>query len=256
MNPKRCIPKTRLYLSGLFLLGLFLVAGSLAPLAATSVIMIDDFSVDPAGQEVPAGWKSLTFLGKPHHTMYSIVKDGAGMCLKAESHDAASAIYKEIHIDLKKHPVLAWKWKIGGVLKNGDARYQHGDDYAARIYVAFEFQPAKATIYEKVRHRILKALYRVEPPGKAITYIWANRLPKGSFVPNAFSSDMMMVAVESGPGKAGKWVSEERNIYDDYKRFFKDEPPLLSGVVVMTDTDNTRESAVGWYADIMFKDGL
>jgi hypothetical protein len=48
-------------------------------------------------------------------------------------------------------------------------------------------------------------------------------------------------------------VSEERNIYEDYKKAFGQEPPMISGVAIMTDTDNTGESAIAYYGDILFR---
>jgi len=48
-------------------------------------------------------------------------------------------------------------------------------------------------------------------------------------------------------------VNEERNVYEDYKRAFREEPPKISGVAIMTDTDNTGESATAYYGDIIFK---
>lgn len=53
--------------------------------------------------------------------------------------------------------------------------------------------------------------------------------------------------------RLNQWVSEERNIYEDYKKAFGQEPPMISGVAIMTDTDNTGESAVAYYGDIIFK---
>jgi hypothetical protein len=47
-------------------------------------------------------------------------------------------------------------------------------------------------------------------------------------------------------------VTEKRNIHEDYKQAFGEEPPMISGVAIMTDTDNTRESAIAWYGDIIF----
>jgi len=58
--------------------------------------------------------------------------------------------------------------------------------------------------------------------------------------------------VESGVERVNQWVSEERNVYEDYKKAFGDEPPLISGVAIMTDTDNTGESATAYYGDIIF----
>jgi len=60
-----------------------------------------------------------------------------------------------------------------------------------------------------------------------------------------------MLAVESGDKEIGKWISEERNLYEDYKRLFNEEPPHIMGIAIMTDTDNTGESAVAYYDDII-----
>jgi hypothetical protein len=56
--------------------------------------------------------------------------------------------------------------------------------------------------------------------------------------------------VESGDEKAGTWVSEERNIREDYRRFFGEEPPRVGAVAVMTDTDDTGDEVTAWYGDI------
>jgi hypothetical protein len=63
----------------------------------------------------------------------------------------------------------------------------------------------------------------------------------------------MMMVVQSGEKNLNTWVSEERNIYADYRKAFKDEPPMISGVAIMTETDNTGESATAYYGDIMFR---
>jgi hypothetical protein len=59
--------------------------------------------------------------------------------------------------------------------------------------------------------------------------------------------------LESGSAKLNQWVDEERNVYEDYKKAFREEPPMISGVAIMTDTDNTSESATAYYGDIIFK---
>jgi hypothetical protein len=62
-----------------------------------------------------------------------------------------------------------------------------------------------------------------------------------------------MIVVESGASRLNHWVQEARNIYADYKAAFGKEPPFISGVAVMTDSDNTGESATAFYGDIIFK---
>ena len=68
------------------------------------------------------------------------------------------------------------------------------------------------------------------------------------------TSDLsMMVVVQSGNKDLNKWVDEERNMYEDYRNAFKEEPPMISGVAIMTDTDDTGESATAYYGDIVFR---
>ena len=96
-------------------------------------------------------------------------------------------------------------------------------------------------------------LYGEYPPGGAITYIWESKTPKGSVVPNPYTDRVRMIVVESGASRLNQWIQEERNIYEDYKTAFKQEPPFISGVAIMTDSDNTGESATAFYGDIIFK---
>jgi hypothetical protein len=63
----------------------------------------------------------------------------------------------------------------------------------------------------------------------------------------------MMIVVESGESKVNQWVCDERNLFEDYKKAFGGNPPMISGVAIMTDTDNTGESATAYYGDILFK---
>jgi hypothetical protein len=96
-------------------------------------------------------------------------------------------------------------------------------------------------------------LYGQHPPLAALNYIWESQAAQGTVVPNPFTDRAMMIVVESGSEKLNQWVTEERNLYEDYKRAFGEEPPAISGVAIMTDTDNTGESAVAYYGDIVFK---
>jgi hypothetical protein len=72
-------------------------------------------------------------------------------------------------------------------------------------------------------------------------------------VPNPYTDRVMMFVVESGAARLDQWVDEERNVYEDYRQAFGQEPPLISGVAIMTDTDNTREQAIAYYGDILFR---
>jgi len=216
------------------------------------IIVVGDFS----GPLIygPNLWQHLYFPGIKRHTVYSVVADkGAGGYLRAESRASASALYRHIDVNLAEYPMLSWRWKIAGILKNGDARTKSGDDYAARIYVTFAFEPDRATLMTRGRSLLDEKLFGIKPPGSALNYIWANRLGKEKIIPSPYTGREMMIAVESGAGQAGQWVTEERNVYDDYISAFGHSPPPITGIAIMTDSDNTAENATGYYADIKFE---
>ena len=62
-----------------------------------------------------------------------------------------------------------------------------------------------------------------------------------------------MIVVQSGDSRINTWIVEEQNVYEDYKKVFGNEPLMITAVGIMTDTDDTNESAVSFYGDIVFK---
>jgi DUF3047 family protein len=206
----------------LFGLLVFFWIGAVAGWCGERVVVIDDFE-----SGILPRWQEKVFKGK---TEYTVVADGEGRVLCAESRGTASGLIFKKKYELKDYPLLTWRWKVSNVLAKGDARTKAGDDYAARVYVIFpHWFPLKT---------------------RSINYLWANRLPKGSFIPNSFYGNAVMLAVESGAEKSGQWVEARRNVFADYRMIFGEEPPLAGAIAIMTDTDNTGESVTACYDDI------
>ncbi|MFB3884082.1 MAG: DUF3047 domain-containing protein [Thermodesulfobacteriota bacterium] len=217
------------------------------------VMEVGRFSAEPVGNVLPFQWKPLTFKKIEKHTVYTLVKDGDTVVIKAEAEASASGLTREIRIDPKEYPVVQWRWKVNNILKKGDVTRKEGDDYPARIYITFEYDASKLRFFEKIKYEAARLLYGQYPPLGAINYIWESRAPKGTMVPNPYTDRVMMIVVESGDEKLNQWVNEERNVYEDYKKAFGKEPPAISGVAIMTDTDNTGENAIAYYGDVFFK---
>ncbi len=150
---------------------------------------------------------------------------------------------------------LRWRWRVSHAIAQGDERSKRGDDYAARLYVTFKYDPSRAGRALRIKYGLIKALYGEYPPHSGISYIWANRLPKGESIANAYTGRVKMLALRSGEGEAGRWVGEERDIQADYRGLFGEDPPPLSGIALMSDTDDTGSSAEAWYADIELRTG-
>jgi hypothetical protein len=199
---------------------------------------------------LPQDWKPLTFPKIGRHTSYTLERRGENIWIKAESRNSASALVREIQVDPKAYPILRWRWRVENILQKGDEMKKAGDDSAARVYVNFRYDPEKASLWERTQHGLAYAIYGQYPPRAALNYIWANKIERGKAVDSAYTSRAKLIAVESGRGRIGTWVSEERNIYQDYINYFGEQPPAVDAIAIMTDTDNTGEDAVAYYADI------
>ena len=220
---------------------------------SSDVIEVGEFSAATVGQGLPDGWKPLAFKKIEKHTTYTLVKEDNAVVVKALAEASASGLTREVKINPKEYPVVQWRWKVSNILKKGDVRKKEGDDYPARIYITFKYDSSKLSFFEKTKYETIKLLYGQYPPLGAINYIWESKAPVGTMVPNPFTDRVMMFVVETGPSKLNQWVNEERNIFEDYKKAFGQEPPMISGIAIMTDTDNTGESATAYYGDILFK---
>jgi len=221
--------------------------------SSSSILEVGKFSTATEGNAPPAGWKPLTFKKIDRHTTYRLVKDEDAVVVKAMSEGSASGLTKAVKINLKEYPLLQWRWKIANILTKGDVTRKTGDDYPARIYITFEYNPDQLGFFDKAKYEAAKLFYGQYPPLAAINYIWESTTPKGTIVPNPYAEQVKMIVVESGRVLINQWVNEERNVYEDYRKAFGEEPPMVSGVAIMTDTDNTGESAIAYYGDIVFK---
>ena len=234
-----------------------LVAGSLGGQVMSwgqpaPVIEVGKFSSDQPGTGLPGGWKPLTFKKIPKQTEYSLVRDGEQVVVKATSNASASGLTKEVAINPKEYPIVRWRWKVENLLKQSDVSRKDRDDYPARLYVTFAYDPDRVSFGRKLKYKAGRAIWGDIPIG-ALNYIWETKTPVGMIVENAYTDFAQMIVVESGQSKVGLWVEEERNIYEDYKKAFGEEPPLINGVAIMSDTDNTKERAVAFYGDIEFR---
>ncbi len=185
-------------------------------------ILLDDFADGFA-----PGWKEKSFHGK---TEYSIIRENEMTVVRAVSMGTASGYFYTIDFDPNEYPILTWSWKVDNILAKGDATRKDGDDYPARIYVVFP-----SFFFWKTR---------------ALNYVWANRLPRESFIPNPYTANAVMVAVESGTEHVGVWKFEQRDIVDDYIKAFGSPPGRVGAIAIMTDSDDTRESATAYYGPI------
>ena len=64
------------------------------------------------------------------------------------------------------------------------------------------------------------------------------------------------IVLRNKSDRLGQWISEKRNIYEDYRRLFKDinggEPPEVVGVTIFINAHNTKSQAESRFCDAYF----
>lgn len=193
-------------------------------------------------------WKDFFFPKIARHSTYTIERHDGSHVLRAESKASASAIVYNRSFNVYEYPRARWKWKVANLYRRGDARTREGDDYPIRVYIMFEYDPARAGILERMQYGLARTLYGEYPPHSSLSYAWASRQEPSKIMTSPYTARAKMVFLEQGPDKVGTWQEETVDILDDYRRAFGADPPPRARIALMNDSDNTGEASVSWMA--------
>lgn len=211
------------------------------------------FSRVRPGDELPAGWQRYT-LGKPERvTRYSLVELDGKVVLKAEADASVSALIHPLRADPKASPWLSWTWRTESTLAHADIRTKEGDDYVARVYVLFDYDVSKLPLLERARIAAARLIYGDPIPTAGLCYVWDNRQAVGYTTWSAYTRRLRMIVAANAASGTGRWLQQEHDIVEDYRKAYGEEPPPITAVIVATDTDNTREKAVSYFGDITLR---
>lgn len=180
-------------------------------------------------------WRNESFKGQ---TLYTADTAADRPALRARCDASASGLFREQTIDLAQTPVIEWSWRVSQPLNHSaDERTKAGDDYAARIYLV-----KKDGLFP----------WRT----RAINYVWSSRMPENADWPNAYARQAHMIAVRSASSPAlGAWVTERRNVREDFRRYHGVDLAQIDLIAIMTDCDDQGSTAEAWYGAIRFLPG-
>ena len=199
-----------------------------------------------------AGWLPLKPAPKAADTRYSLVTDNGIVVLKAEATKSMSGLSYPIRVDLRQTPLLRWRWKISAPVNSADMTKKSGDDYAARIYVMFDYPTEKLSLATRLKLKLAASIYGLSIPTAALNYVWDNRQPVGTVQANTYTDRARMMVLQSGATKAGLWQTETRDLAADFRLAFGEDAPDVVAIALASDTDNTGETVTAWYGDIEF----
>lgn len=198
-----------------------------------------------------SNWKEVLFPKISSRTRYTAAADGQETFLKVQSHSSASALVYRAPFNPYEYPHIRWRWKVDNVLKGADLKTKETDDSPIRVYISFEYNPKKSTAADKALYGSVKLLYGEYPPHSSLNYTWASESTAPDIITSSYTDRSRMIILERGDRKAGVWVEENVNIIADYRRAFGTNPPEKATLGIMSDTENTRGSAVSYITGIV-----
>jgi hypothetical protein len=203
---------------------------------ADRFVVIEDWMTHAVSRRgVPSGWKGEAFGQRAEYDF--TIEQGAGRrVIHLESRDEHSTIARDItgKVNLKETPILEWTWKATILPTGGDLRRKETTDMAAQLYVVWPRFPAL------LRSRI-------------IGYVWDATTPVATIVQSQKTGTVTFVVMRSGSADLGKWLTERRNVAEDYMKIYGEFPDNPSAITISIDSNDTHSTAESFMGPIIFR---
>lgn len=224
-------------------------AAATALLAADSPEWIGKFK---GSGTFPAPWRIIQIDKRIKPTIYRQATVAGVGAIEARSNQSMALFARPLSVNLAATPILCWRWLVDAPVARGDMTKKSGDDYAARVYVAFDMPDDALSAGTRLKLGIARQLFGGQVPDAALTYVWDNRNPVGTRRKSAYTDRAQLIVAETGTTRAGTWVTEQVDVAGDFASAFGNRPGTPMQIAVATDTDNTGSVARAAFADIRF----
>ena len=171
--------------------------------------------------------------GAKGETEYSIGSNENGQFLRAEAKGTASGLGQKVKINLNKTPFINITWKIEKDLKGIDEKSKKGHDYAARVFV--------------IKKTGLTAL-----SNKAVNYVFSSNNSVNESWRSPYTKSSIDYVLSTTKDNLNEWVTVKANVKEHFKKLHDLNVEELTGVAIMTDTDQTKIKAISYYQNIFF----
>jgi hypothetical protein len=166
-------------------------------------------------------------------TTWTLGSNEKGNFIKAEAEGKGSGLGKEVLIDLSKTPFINITWKVekdlSGIIENS----KKGHDYAARVFV-------------------IKKTGSTALSNRAINYVFSSNNEVGKNWPSPYTKKSIDYVLSTTQENLDTWVTVKANVKEDFMKLHGINVEDISGVAIMTDTDNSKLKAISYYQDIYF----
>jgi DUF3047 family protein len=216
------------------------------------VVEVGPFSRLSPGGSLAEYWEPYVLQKSNPLTAYRPVSMDGQVCVEADATNGYSALQRLIRIDPQRHPIIEWSWRVPRLDSDHDPRTKRPSP-RARVMLAFHGDPEKLDFEQRVHMRMAKAITGQALPYSSLIYVWLNGVPSGTVVPSPYTDRVRLIAMDAGEDRFDRWVEVQRNVREDYRRAFNEEPGDIVGVGIFTDVDANGAPGRAYYGDISFR---
>ena len=166
-------------------------------------------------------------------TKYTLGLNENGNYLRAEAEGKASGLGKEIKINLLKTPFINITWRVEKDLSGITENSKKGHDYAARVFV-------------------VKKTGATALSNRAINYVFSSNNSVGNNWPSPYTKKSIDYVLSTTKEHHNQWITVKANVREHFKKLHDLDVSELTGVAIMTDTDNSKLKAISYYQNIYF----
>ena len=204
------------------------------------IILIFLFNINASYSEVfkvfeftEEEFKTLETKKVKGETKWSFGSNGNGNFIRAEAEGVGSGLGKKVSINLNKTPFINITWKVekdlSGIIENS----KKGHDFAARVFV-------------------IKKTGSTALSNRAVNYVFSSNNSTNESWKSPYTKKSIDYVLSTTKDNLNKWVTVKANVKDDFKKLHNLEVNELTGVAIMTDTDNSKLKAISYYQNIYF----
>jgi hypothetical protein len=207
------------------------------------------------GPQLPTPWQLITLPKIPRHTTYTLTQSDGRTVIRAEAEASYANLLHPLDADINDTPVLRFSWRADRFPQGSDLRTKAGDDLAAKVCLLFDLPLDRLSTGDRLRIQLGRRLFDPKLPSATLCYVWDRELAPGTWLPNAYTDRVRMLALRSArAGDSGRWFEERRDLRADFAQAFGSEAgerlPRLAAIALATDADNTGSSALAFFGDL------